>query len=236
MTRGTRPCFFSSLRSRRLAACLSRRFWTRTSSTTPSWSTARQSQCFWPPIIRHTWRVGRGSLTPTPSQHRAWPPRVIRLPVFAHSHAGWKSALPWPQSSSRTGWLWVAAEHCSPFGPVPLQNLPPSYELLRPCAPPRYSDPCGLSRLDVSLCIGATGSHVPYESLIRLRAASMPDVARAVFRTAPDLIPEARRPPGFDITFGISTRHQQFAFARLSGSYLTGLSPAFDCNAHHDRS
>src|SRR3954464_15108837 len=135
-----------------------------------------------------------------------------------------------------TGWLWVAAEHCSPFGPVPLQNLPPSYELLRPCAPPRYSDPCGLSRLDVSLCIGATGSHVPYKSLIRLRAASMPDVARAVFRTAPELIPEARRPSGFDIIFGISTRHQQFAFARLSGSYLTGLSPAFDCNAHHDRS
>ena len=46
-----------------------------------------------------------------------------------------------------TGWLWVAAEHCSPFGPVPLQNLPPSYELLRPCAPHRYSDPCGLSSL-----------------------------------------------------------------------------------------
>jgi len=80
-----------------------------------------------------------------------------------------------------------------------------------------------LSRLDVSLCIGATGSHVPYKSLIRLRAAYMPDVARAVFRTAPELIPEARRPSGFDITFGISTRHQQFAFARLSGSYLTGL-------------
>jgi len=93
-----------------------------------------------------------------------------------------------------------------------------------------------LSRLDVSLCIGATGSHVPYKSLIRLRAAYMPDVARAVFRTAPELIPEARRPSGFDITFGISTRHQQFAFARLSGSYLTGVSPAFDCNAHHDRS
>jgi len=93
-----------------------------------------------------------------------------------------------------------------------------------------------LSRLDVSLCIGATGSHVPYKSLIRLRAAYMPDVARAVFRTAPELIPEAGRPSGFDIIFGISTRHQQFAFARLSGSYLTGLSPAFGCNAHHDRS
>src|SRR3954462_4258586 len=54
MTRGTRPCFFSSLRSRRLAACLARRLWTRTSSTNPSWSTARHSQCFVPPIIRHT--------------------------------------------------------------------------------------------------------------------------------------------------------------------------------------
>jgi hypothetical protein len=61
---------------------------------------------------------------------------------------------------------------------------------------------------------------LPYESLIRLRAAYMPDVARAVFRTAPDLIPEARRPSGFDIIFGLSTRPQQFAFARLSGSAL----------------
>jgi hypothetical protein len=29
-----------------LAASLSRRLWTRTSRTKPSWSTARQSQCF----------------------------------------------------------------------------------------------------------------------------------------------------------------------------------------------
>ena len=70
MTRGGRICRFSSLRSRRLAACLSRRLWTRTSSMTPSWSTARQSQCFLPRIIRHTWRVARGSLTPTRSQNR----------------------------------------------------------------------------------------------------------------------------------------------------------------------
>ena len=28
--------------------------WTKTSSTTPSWSTAGHSQCFLPPIIRHT--------------------------------------------------------------------------------------------------------------------------------------------------------------------------------------
>jgi Resolvase, N terminal domain len=91
-----------------------------------------------------------------------------------------------------TGWLCVAAEQCSPFDPAPLQNFSLYYELLRPCAPHRYSDPCGSSRSDVSVCIGATGSHVPYKSLIRLRAAYVPDVARAVFRTAPELIPGAR--------------------------------------------
>jgi hypothetical protein len=110
------------------------------------------------------------------------------------------------------------------------------YELLRPCAPHRYSDPCGSSRSDVSLCIGATGSHVPYKSLIRLRAAYVPDVARAVFRTAPELIPGAGRPPGFDIAYGISTLHQRFACARLSGSHLTGSCPVFCCNARHHRS
>src|SRR5215210_1222121 len=76
---------------------------------------------------------------------------------------GMENGFAFHRAPPATGWLWVAAEHCSPFGPVPLQNLPPSYELLRPCAPHQYSDPCGLSRLDVSLCIGATGSHVPYE-------------------------------------------------------------------------
>ena len=54
MTRGGRICRFSSLRSKRLAAGLSRRLWTRTSSTTPSWSTARQSQCFLPAILTST--------------------------------------------------------------------------------------------------------------------------------------------------------------------------------------
>src|ERR1700738_3917258 len=48
MTRGGRICFFNSLRSSRLAACLSRRRWTKTSSTTPVWSTARHHPCFTP--------------------------------------------------------------------------------------------------------------------------------------------------------------------------------------------
>jgi hypothetical protein len=135
-----------------------------------------------------------------------------------------------------TGWLWATAEQRCPFGPVPLQNLQPYYGPLRPCASHRYSSPYGFCRLDVSLYIGATGSHVPYKSLIRLRAAYMPDAARAVFRTAPELVPGENHTPGFDIVYGISTRHQRFAFARLSGPYLTGCCPAFCCNAHYHRS
>jgi hypothetical protein len=119
--------------------------------------------------------------------------------------------------------------------PHSLDTPQPYYGPLRPCAPHRYSGPRRFSRSDVSLRIGATGSHVPYKSLIRLRAAYMPDAARADFRAAPELIPGTRRTPGFDIILGISTRHQRFAFARLSRSHLTGSSPAFCCNAHHHR-
>ena len=131
-----------------------------------------------------------------------------------------RTAWPCPRAPPVAGWLQVLAEQCSPFGPVPLQNLQPYYEPLRPCAPHRYSGPRSFSRLDFSLHIGTTGSHVPYKSLIRLRAAYMPDAARAASRTTPELVPEARRTPGFDIILGISTRHQRFALARLSGPYL----------------
>ena len=93
----------------------------------------------------------------------------------------------------------AAAEQRSPFGPAPLQSLHPYYELLRPCAPLWYSGPGGVRRLDVSLGIGTTGSHVPYKSLIRLRAAYMPDAARAAFRLAPELVPGEGSAPGFDI-------------------------------------
>jgi hypothetical protein len=49
-----RPCFLRSLRNRRLAAFLSRRLWTRISRTSPFWSTARQSQCFFLAIVMTT--------------------------------------------------------------------------------------------------------------------------------------------------------------------------------------
>ncbi len=52
---------------------------------------------------------------------------------------------------------------------------------------------------DLSLGIGTTGSHVPYESLVELRATYMPDAVQAAFTKAPRLIPEEGSPPGFGI-------------------------------------
>src|SRR5438309_7830434 len=59
MTRGGRICFFNSLRRNRLATCLSRRRWTKTSSTMPVWSTARHNQCFTPAILSTGWAARR---------------------------------------------------------------------------------------------------------------------------------------------------------------------------------
>jgi len=94
----------------------------------------------------------------------------------------------------------ASAEQRNPFAPVPLQDLPHYYGLLRPCAPLRYSDPRGSSRLRSLPWHRGTGSHVPYKSLIELRAAYMPDAARTDIRSAPELIPEEVPAPGSDIT------------------------------------
>ncbi len=118
-------------------------------------------------------------------------PRTVREPLDSHGsrcsagemHQRLCLSLGAPPV---TGWLQAWAEQRGPFGPVPLQDLHPYYEPLRPCAPHRYSDPCGFSRLDHSLGIGTTGSHVPYKSLVQLRAACMPDAARAAFRKPPN--------------------------------------------------
>ena len=47
----------------------------------------------------------------------------------------------------------------------------------------------GTSYLGFSLNIGATGSRVPHESLVKSHAAFMPDAAWAEIRTPPRLIP-----------------------------------------------
>ena len=90
-----------------------------------------------------------------------------------------------------TGWPLPRAEQRSPFGPAPLQNLRPYYELLRPCAPHRYSEPRGVRPLGSS----------PFASerqvlTFHTRACSSfaPPTCRMplgpVFRTPPALIPE----------------------------------------------
>src|SRR4051794_19721500 len=83
-----------SLRSRRLAACLSRRLWTKTSSTKPSWSTARQSQCFFPLIIRHT--SSRCHLSPVPGSRR----RIWLVNAWPNLRAHWRT-VSWLTSMPR---------------------------------------------------------------------------------------------------------------------------------------
>ena len=87
----------------------------------------------------------------------------------------------------------------APSVQIPLQNLRPYYERLRPCAPHRYSDPRGYFRLGFSLRIGTTGSCVPYRSLYQGHAAFMPDAGWAV-AGSPNPCSRDRSPgPGFDV-------------------------------------
>src|SRR6266853_5298687 len=113
--------------------------------------------------------------------------------MFGHWYIQWLCLI--HKAPPVTGWPVASAEQRGPFGPTPLQSLPPYYELLGPCAPHRYSDPRGVRRLDVSLRIGATGPHVPYKSLVELRAAYMPDAARAGFRVLPSCSRRKGHPP-----------------------------------------
>ena len=58
----------------------------------------------------------------------------------------------------------------------------------------------GTARSSVSLHIGATGSHVPQKSLIRVHAASKPDAVRAGLQDSARTCPKGHYlPPGFDI-------------------------------------
>jgi len=130
----------------------------------------------------------------------------------------------------------IAAEQRSPFGPAPLQSLRPYYGLLRPCASHRYSDPRGLSRLRSLPLHRGTGSHVPYKSLVELRAAYMPDAARAGFRVLPSWSRRKGHPPVLTSSNPLSTVHRRFACARLSQPHPPGYPPNVNCNAHHHRS
>ena len=129
-------------------------------------------------------------------------------------------------------------EHHSPFGPAPLQRLHPYYELFCPCALHRYSEPLRGSPCSArSLPIRATGSHVPYKSLIQIHAAFEPDAARAGLQVSALACPGVLSPsPRF--------RHQLYAFGssstvRFRSSLRTlpdGILSRLFRDAHHHRS
>jgi hypothetical protein len=85
----------------------------------------------------------------------------------------------------------------------------------------------GIARSTHSLGIGTTGSPVPCKSLIQFHAAFQPDAVLAGLQDSAKALPGVTPASGFDIVDTVSTSHQRFAHARLSGSYLTGSGPAF---------
>ena len=131
-------------------------------------------------------------------------PRTVREPL--DSHGSRCSAVEMHQrlclslgAPPVAGWLRAWAEQCGPFGPAPLQDLHPYYEPLRPCAPHRYSDPRGFSRL----------RSLPWHRNDRFsRSIQEPDPASrrrhagcrsGSLQETPELIPGEGRAPGFDI-------------------------------------
>ena len=97
-----------------------------------------------------------------------------------------------------------------------------------PCPPPKVSMPirrerprhCS-SRLRLFPCHRRPGSHVPYKSLIELRAVYMADAAWAVSEHPPSLSRKMGQPPVLTSPKPLSTLHRRFACARLSQSCLS---------------
>jgi hypothetical protein len=96
-----------------------------------------------------------------------------------------------------------------------------------------YAPPLGGERRSAAPTLWCSWFSRPYESLIGLRAAYMPDAARAVSCHPPSFSRETGQPPVLTSPNPISTLHRRFACARLYN--LAGLDflSRRDCNAHH---
>jgi hypothetical protein len=106
-----------------------------------------------------------------------------------------------PMASQENGFALSTGFLPSPVDPrSELNNAAPSLQLHYrafitttscPAPVPRIGTPilAGASRLDRSLRIGATGSHVPHKSPVQSHAAFMPDAVWAAIRTPPRLVP-----------------------------------------------
>jgi hypothetical protein len=97
--------------------------------------------------------------------------------------------------------------------------------VVRPSPTHRYFRPRGGSHLRLFPWHRREGSHIPYQSLIELRAAYTPDVARSVSGHPPSLSRRKGHPAVLTSPNPLSTLQKQFACARLSRSCLPGSSP-----------
>src|SRR5215471_8790526 len=138
--------------------------------------------------------------------------RVIarRLPPSAEPSGSSRFDPVGPSSTAMTRPL------CS-TGITPLHHY---YGAVRPSPAHRYFRPRGWSRLRLFPWHRRQGSHVPYKSLIELRAVYMPDAAWAVSAHPPSLSREKGQPPVLTSSNPLSTLHRRFAYARLSQSCL----------------
>ena len=107
------------------------------------------------------------------------------------------------------------------------------YIAVRPWLAHRYFRPRCWSRLCLFPWHRSPGSHVPYQSLVELRAAYTPDAARSVSGHPPSSSRETGQPPVLTSPNPISTLLQRFACARLSRPCLPKSCPGRFRNAHH---
>jgi len=167
----------------------------------------------------YNWGVGwRRGISP-PRSHGS-----VRdsLPSYGSYHPTARhilSVLPYHPAPPISGWPNNKTRWFNPFAPSPLQELQHYYELIRPCAPHRYSHSCGFLHLNFSLSIGTTGSHVPHKSLNQVRATFMPDVAQTVNRFPLSLSWRMVRPPV--LTSSNSFRHLISSSLALASLNLT---------------
>src|SRR6202043_2966920 len=107
-------------------------------------------------------------------------------------------------------------------GITPLQRY---YRAVRPSPAHRYFRPRGWRRLCLFPWHRRPGSHVPYKSLIELRAAYTPDAARSVSGHPPSWSPRKGHPPALTPPNPVSTLQNHFPCARLSRPCLPGSLP-----------
>ena len=175
-----------------------------------------------------------GEMALMPSRPREFHPEPLTDPdlILSH-HPARVIARKLPPSAERSG-----SSRFDPVGPsstamtCPLRStgitpLHHYYEAVRPSPAHRYFRPRGWSRLRLFPWHRRPGSHVPYKSLIELRAVYMPDAAWAVSVHPPSLSREKGQPPVLTSSNPLSTLHQRIACARLSQSCPPESCPGF---------